>query len=145
MTKQAIPRLVPKANEVDLRGEVRSPIDVLRAQIAYWKELTNGEILAEVERTLTKPDRVAYWFGFVVPALEDYRYRLFLVEHGLDLYPLWISSGRDDTTPVEVLDEEALYAELRARFSSEATLRIVRQLHALAAEAQAGDAAAEGL
>lgn len=137
MTKQAIPRLVPQPNEVDLGGEVRSPIDVLRAQTAYWKDLTNGDVLAEVERTITTPDRIAYWFGFVVPTLDGYRYRLFLVEHGLEFYPAWISSERGDPKPIEVPDEEALYAELRTRFSSEKTLNIVRQLRALAAETQA--------
>lgn len=137
MTKQAIPRLVPQPNEVDLGGEVRSPIDVLRAQTAYWKDLTNGDVLAEVERTITTPDRIAYWFGFVVPTLDGYRYRLFLVEHGLEFYPAWISSERGDPKPIAVPDEEALYAELRTRFSSEKTLNIVRQLRALAAETQA--------
>jgi hypothetical protein len=137
MTKQAIPRLVPQPNEVDLGGEVRSPIDVLRAQTAYWKDLTNGDVLAEVERAITTPDRIAYWFGFVVPTLDGYRYRLFLVEHGLEFYPAWISSERGDPKPIEVPDEEALYAELRTRFSSEKTLNIVRQLRALAAETQA--------
>ena len=137
MTKQAIPRLVPQPNEVDLGGEVRSPIDVLRAQTAYWKDLTNGDVLAEVERAITTPDRIAYWFGFVVPTLDGYRYRLFLVEHGLEFYPAWLSSERGDPNPIEVPDEEALYAELRTRFSSEKTLNIVRQLRALAAETQA--------
>jgi hypothetical protein len=143
MTKQAIPRLVPLANEVTLGDDARSPIDVLRAQTGYWKDLTKGEILGEVERTITTPDRVAYWFGFVVPSLDGYRYRLFLVEHGLEFYPAWISSGREDAAPVEVSSEEALYAELRKRFSSEKTLRTVRQLHALAEETQAAKAAEE--
>lgn len=136
MTKQAIPRLVPQANEVNLGDEARSPIDVLRAQTAYWQELTNGDVLGEVERTITTPNRVAYWFGFVVPALDGYRYRLFLVEHGLEFYPVWLSSERGEQNPIEVPDEEALYAELRTRFNSEKTLNIVRQLRALAAEAK---------
>lgn len=134
MTKQAIPRLVPQPNEVDLGGEVRSPVDVLRAQTAYWKDLTNGDVLGEVERTITTPDRIAYWFGFVVPALDGYRYRLFLVEHGLEFYPARLSFERGDPNAIDVPDEEALYAELRTRFSSERTLNIVRQLRALAAE-----------
>jgi hypothetical protein len=143
MTNQAIPRLVPQANEVNLGGDARSPIDVLRAQTEYWKELTNGEVLGEVERTITTPDRVAYWFGFVVPALDGYRYRLFLVEHGLEFYPVWVSSARGEQDAVEVSDEEALYAELRARFNAEKTLKIVRQLRALATETQAGKATEE--
>jgi hypothetical protein len=143
MTKQAIPRLVPKANEVNLGGDARSPIDVLRAQTDYWKELTNGEVLAQVERTITTPDRIAYWFGFVVPALDGYRYRLFLVEHGLEFYPAWVSSERGDPHAVEVRDEEALYVELRARFNAERCLESVRQLRALAAEAHTTEAAEE--
>lgn len=144
MTKQAIPRLVPQPNEIDLGSEARSPIDVLRAQTGYWSDLTNGEIVGDVERTVTTPDRVAYWFGFVVPVLDGYRYRLFLVEHGLTFYPAWISSDRGDPQPVEVHDEETLYAELRARFSAEKTMSIVRQLHALAMEARPQKKAASG-
>lgn len=145
MTMREIPRLVPQANEINLDDDdARSPIDVLRAQTGYWSDLTNGEVRAEVERTVTTPDRVAYWFGFVVPALDGYRYRLFLVEHGLEFYPAWISSGRDDAHPVEVRDEEALFAELRARFSAEKTVSIVRRLHALATEARPQRAAGGG-
>ncbi len=143
MTKQAIPRLVPQPNEVNLGGEERSPVEVLRAQTGYWKELTNGEVIAEVERTVTTPDRVAYWFGFVVPSLDGYRYRLFLVEHGLEFYPARLLSERGDPNPVEVPDEEALYKELRTRFRSERTLDVVRQLRALAAESRAESAQGE--
>ncbi len=74
--------------------------------------------------------------------IHGYRYRLFLVEHGLEFYPVWISSARDEN-PVEVGDEEALYAELRTRFSSEKTVGIVRQLHALARETQEAKASGE--
>ena len=136
MTKQAIPRLVPDAREIDLGADARSPIEVLRSQISYWKEATNGKVLGQVEGTTTEKDLFAYWFGFVVPAMNDYRYRLFLVEHGLDFYPAWISSGRDAADVVEVQDEEALFAELGKRFRAEETLRIVRQLSALAKESK---------
>lgn len=144
MTKQPIPRLVPEADAFALGAKERSPIEVLRAQTDYWGEATGGLIVGEVERTVTAPDRVAYWFSFVVPALDDYRYRLFLVEHGLEFYPVWISSGRDDAQPVEVRDEEALFDELKTRFRAERTMRIVRQLRALAMEALPHTEAAGG-
>ena len=71
MSHPAIPRLVPHANEIQLDPETRSPIDVLRAQTDYWRELTGGEVIGDVERTLSTSDRVAYWYGFVVPALDE--------------------------------------------------------------------------
>lgn len=136
MNKQAIPRLVPQSNEVDLGSEVRSPIDILRAQTSYWKDLTNGDVLGEVESTFTIPTRVAYWFGFVVPALNGYRYQLFMIEHALEFYPAWLSLERGDPNPIQVLNEEELYTALRTQFRSERTLNIVRKLRALVAEAQ---------
>jgi len=136
MTKQAIPRLVPEASQLDLGADTRSPIDVLRAQLDYWKEATNGKVLGQVEATTSRTSVVAYWFGFVVPAMDNYRHRLLLVEHGLEFYPAWISSGPDETDQVQVENEEELFAELGKRFKSEETRRIVRQLSALAAEAR---------
>lgn len=144
MSHPAIPRLVPHANEIQLDPETRSPIDVLRAQTDYWRELTGGEVIGDVERTLSTSDRVAYWFGFVVPALDDYRYRLFLVEHGLDFYPAWVRAGRDDDSPVEVADEAALCAHVAERFRAPTTVSIVRRLHALAREARPVDRAVVG-
>lgn len=140
MTKQSIPRLVPNANELSLAAAERSPIEILRVQADHWRDGTGGEVAGQVERTITTPDRIAYWFGFVVPALDDYRYRLFLVEHGLEFYPVWISSDRDSTR-VELMNEDEFCNELRVRFADPKTLGIVRQLRALAMEAHPPQAA----
>lgn len=135
MKKQSIPRLVPNANELNLNTEERSPIDILRAQIDPWRDVTNGEVVGQVERTVTTPGQVAYWFGFVVPALDNYRYRLFLVEHGFDFYPVWISTDKGEQR-LELRNEEEFCSELRARFADPKTTSIVRQLLAIATEAR---------
>ncbi len=144
MSQSAIPRLVPHANEISLDAEVRSPIDVLRAQTGYWSELTSGEVTATVEATVTTPGRVAYGFSFVVPAVDDYRYRLFLVEHGLDLYPAWIREDRADAHSLEVGDEATLYARLGEIFRSQHTVKVLKSLRALALEARPKKSASGG-
>lgn len=137
MAKQAIPNLVPSAHELRAADDITSPIEVLKIQAKHWTEQTGGEIVGDVEPTTqTAPDRFAFWFGFVVPALNGYRYRLFLVEHGLDFYPLLIARKRGDEDAVKVETEEQYYTELQRRFGADETLATVRKLRALVAEAR---------
>lgn len=136
MSQPAIPRLVPHANEISLDAEARSPIDVLRTQTDYWGELTDGEVTAVVEDAVTTPGRIAYGFSFVVPAVHDYRYRLFLVEHGLEFYPAWIRLDRGEAHAVEVADEATLCVRLGEIFRSPDTLKALKSLRALALEAR---------
>lgn len=138
MAKQVIPNLVPPAHELKAAEDITSPIEVLKIQAKHWTEQTGGEVVGEVEPTTqSAPNRFAYWFGFVVPALNGYRYRLFLVEHGLEFYPLLIARKRGDGDAVEVEDEEQYYNELHKRFSAAETLAVVRKLRALVAENRA--------
>src|SRR5262249_4159619 len=102
---------------------------------------TSGEIVAEGEPARTSSDGLAYWFSFVAPTLDNYRYRLFRVEHGIDLYPLRIASGRAAEQVTQVDDEEGLYTEPQRIFAGPATLNVVRQVRRLVAGQRAARSA----
>jgi hypothetical protein len=120
--------VVPLAAELDPCNEP-SPAAILRKQAAIWTERTHGAIVGDVEPTrASDEDRIAYAFGFVVPALADFRYRLLRVEHGPGFYPLRIF-GRNAV--VDVADEDSFYDALRTLFAAPATLYVVRQLRSM--------------
>ncbi len=142
--RRSIRDVVPPAGDINLEEESLSPATILRAQAATWTQRTNGEIIAEVEPARVSSDRLGYWFSFVVPALDGYRYRLFRLEHGIDLYPLRIAAGRTPDEATEVDDEEGLYEELQRIFTAPATLSAVRQLRSLVADQRAAHGAGQG-
>jgi hypothetical protein len=137
MTNRNIRDVVPPAQEIEAEEGPLSPASILREQAKSWTHRTNQEIVAEVEPARASSDRLAYWFSFVVPALDGYRYRLFRVEHGIDFYPLQIDQSRTGSGLTPVPDEEALYDELQRIFASPFTLSVVRQLRSLVAEQRA--------
>jgi hypothetical protein len=143
-TRRNIRDVVPPVAEIDPRDEAPSPAAILRAQAATWTQRTNGEVIAEVEPARASSDRIGHWFSFVVPALDNYRYRLFRVEHGIELYPLRIASGRAAEEVTEVGDEDGLYDALQRIFTAPATLNVVRQLRSMIAEQRAAGGAGRG-
>ena len=152
-THRDIRDVVPPVAEIDPRDGAPSdprdgapsPAAILRAQAATWTERTNGEIVAEVEPAQVSSDKFVYWFSFVVPALDDYRYRLFRVEHGLELYPLRIAAGRTPESAIaDVDDEDALYNALGRIFAAPETLNVVRQLRSMIAEQRVGGSTGRG-
>ena len=142
MTIHAIREVVPSAAQLEAPeprpDDPPSPLAILQAQAAIWAERTNGEIVGDVEPADAFAGKLVHWFSFVVPPLDDYRYRLFCVEHGLDPYPLRIARGRTpDTAFADVDDEEGLYTALQTLFGAPETLHVVRQLRTMIAEQRA--------
>jgi hypothetical protein len=136
--------VVPPAAEMDPQEETLSPATILRVQAETWTERTNGEIIAELEPVRASSDRIGHWFSFVVPALDNYRHRLFRVEHGIEFYPLRIASSRGGEEVAEVGDDDRLYDVLQRIFAAPATLNIVRQLRSMIAEQRAAGGAGRG-
>ena len=137
MSSSKIRDVVPPAREIAGGEGPLSPVTILRAQAERWTERTNGEIVAEVEPARASSDKLAHWFSFVVPALDGYRYRLFRLDHGIELYPLEIRRGRAEDAGEVVLNEEELYDALQRLFTAPETLNVVRQLRGLIAEQRA--------
>jgi hypothetical protein len=117
-----------------MEEEARRPEVILRALAAQWTAQNPSGIVAEVEREEdVSPGKVGYWFALVVPALDGSRCRLFRIEHGRELYPLRIATGRaSDAT--EVLTLEDFCAALPTIFAAPETVQAMQEVRQRFAE-----------
>jgi hypothetical protein len=106
--------------------DLRTPLAILREQASMLGPKTSNLVEARVV-TQVLGDRFVHHFELVVPPLDNYRYELFTIQHGIDLYP--VKELREDP---EMRDEAELTEWLRQRLSSPETRRIVSNLVAQA-------------
>jgi hypothetical protein len=119
------------ATQTDLWGDiqpsaVRTPVAILREQAALLGNNTQNLVEAKVE-TSGIAGNFIHSFNLVAPALDNYKYKLFTVHHGPELYPI---SVNDQTNALET--EERFVDWLRQRLSSDKTRKIVGNLLAQA-------------
>jgi hypothetical protein len=123
-----------------------TPVSILRTQANLLGERTRGMLVGEV-KTWTKGDTIHHALDVVVPALENYRYRLLKVHHSMALYPVFVDEEptRHGPSPVKGLteslneatglkDEDALREWLRQTLAREETKRILANLYAQATQ-----------
>lgn len=85
-----IPDLWPIAA---LKTDVRTPVAILRTQATRVGQRTQGLLVAEVTVTTGENDQVVLGLELIVPALNNYRYRLLSVQHAQDaIYPAKVSA-----------------------------------------------------
>ena len=151
---------MPDSHE-DLWGEeIKSdplpaaPVSILREQAALLAEKTNNDLKGEVETSASGENRFSHSFYIVAPGLDDYRYRLFYINHDVLLYPLQIgglsnasikeaappgNNPPDPTNPfmgvfppttmtIQAENEAGFKILLKKILSSEETARIVKSL-----------------
>jgi hypothetical protein len=134
MTDQTIPDLLPPSEDFGPPRMTLTPVAILRAQAIHLKQKTQGDVFADVVHSDAPPDRVGYWFQLAVPALANYRYQLFYVEHGLEMYPVQIRRSRGDELFAEASTEPQFLEALRDIFGDSRTREVIQQLRLLAAE-----------
>lgn len=71
---------------------INTPLAIMKEQASLLTKKSNHRLRAEVETRATGGDKFRHIFYLIVPALEDYRYELFEIEHGVLPYPLTIIS-----------------------------------------------------
>lgn len=81
---QPIPDLWP---EIEQSREV-PPVAILREQAALLGKKTNHLLEGRVGTAVTPEGRFVHSFYIVAPALDDYTYKLFEIEHGANPYPV---------------------------------------------------------
>jgi len=118
--------LWPKAKfETDLV----TPVSILRRQAALLGEKTRQLVTADVS-TDAERGAVTHYFRLVVPALDNYKYELFHMNHRVDeLYPV---TTYFENRIWKITDQSAFIEWLKSALSSESTLRKVDSLMAQA-------------
>jgi len=125
------------AAQTDFWGEIqadaiRTPASILREQAALLGPKTQNIIEAKVEMR-TEGGHFWHSFDLVVPALDNYRYRLFQSNHTIGLYPLAVSDSAVRIDNVMRLETEEEFSDwLCKRLSSDETRRIIANLLAQA-------------
>ena len=132
--------------------QVVAPVAILKEQASKLGEITKNLVEGSVKQNFSdlggllfpKPSRKSrathseddlyegdfrYDFDLVAPALNNYRYRLFSISHGVEFYPLIITNcvalnGSDH----QITDEEEFLTALETIFSSEKTRGIISSL-----------------
>src|SRR5438067_362556 len=104
------------------KSEVRAPVTILREQAALLGTKTRYLVEAHVE-TVKYGTSFMHKFNLVVPALDGYTYELFKVSHGIEIYPVRVS-----TLDVELQNEAEFLAWLGNALSSDETKRIIANL-----------------
>ena len=65
-----------------------SPVSLLREQARFLGERTRNLVTAEVGTASVEDETFLYHFYIVAPTLNNYHYRLFSIEHSIEMYPL---------------------------------------------------------
>jgi hypothetical protein len=117
-----------------VRAEVRSgaAMEVITGKKAVGKAQGKPvrDSLDDLKKRIAMESRRGTWiehrFQLVAPALDNYKYELFTVEHPIEApYPLWLVH---DESVVQVKSEDDLLRSLEKTFNSESTKRIIATL-----------------
>src|SRR5262245_4360896 len=115
------------AAQIDLWGTLipephRTPVAILREQAALLGTKTEHLIEAEVTTSI-QDQRFVHGFDIVVPGLDGYRYQLFRISHGPEIYPV------DVRFRTGVLSsEDEFVAWLGEKLSSKETKHLINNL-----------------
>lgn len=114
---------------------IPSPKKIMMEQALFLKEKTNGRVYAQVVDDNTKlfderPNphtEIKFLFQIITPALGNYRYTLFRVNHGIDPYPVFISygNGREEFRADSIEQLTKILGEI---FNSEDTIKKISTL-----------------
>ncbi|MDQ2733343.1 MAG: hypothetical protein M3Y56_16970 [Armatimonadota bacterium] len=106
----------------------KSPQAILEEQARALGLLTNNKVLAKIEPG-SHGELIVLGFVLMAPALHNYRYFLFKLNHGLrPEYPAEIILDSDSR--LEAKDEIELRKHLKAIFGSDSTRSVIGELMA---------------
>lgn len=118
---------------------VTPPVSILREQAEALGKKTSGLVTARVQTTAAG-DKLHHSFYLEVPSLDDYTYRLFGVEHPMELFPAVIYLDAAGGQKYVSENYEMFLANLRDVFNHPKVKKIIVALKAQAQpEQQAGN------
>ncbi len=102
------------------------PKSLMAEQANFLSDMTNRNIIGQISSFKTSDNRLIHEFRLVVPALDNYVYTLFTVQHKmLFLYPLKVNT---DIKAFEATKEEDFKQIMKEIFNSEATKKVVSSI-----------------
>ena len=122
--RQSIPDLWPDDITV---STPTAPVTILRQQAARLGQRTKNLVEAEVRSQPSKKrgDHFEHGFYLVAPALDNYQFLLFSIDHPIDFYPITITIRKGF---IEVDSEQKFAEELKKIFATEGTKRVISAL-----------------
>jgi hypothetical protein len=87
-----MPTTIPSLWPNDIMVDVRSPLEILRAQAEKIGEITQGILTAEVTTVTGHEDFAAHRLDLTAPKLDGRAYRILTTTHRSDLYPVVIEA-----------------------------------------------------
>jgi hypothetical protein len=123
----------------------KAPVTILKDQASLLGNKTQGLVLADIKKSdadsfyvgkkLYKKQFV-YKFYIVSPALENYRYNLFSMANGIDLYPVLFSVdedigqelGLEEDKPLTANSESEFIETIKKLFASKKTIKVVHSI-----------------
>jgi len=118
-----------------VNSQIRTPLLIMREQAALLATKTSAVLHAEVRTVRTSNNGARHEFFFVIPSLENYRYKLFIATHSELVYPVEIHF--DPLESPLIADTEAEFvAALRTVLSHSRTISVFQSL---LAQARSGD------
>lgn len=130
--------------------ESKAPASILKEQASLLGMKTNNLVQAEVVRYepgIGESEKFKHGFLIKAETLDNYRYRLFTIKHGITLYPVYISLDKDiqqEVASTLVAEDVAVKCEselvdiLGKILKAKKTKQVIRSLLALI-EAEAGE------
>ena len=105
--------------------EIETPLEILRKQASLLSSKTGNLLVGNVGKTTTAGGNFFLSLYLVAPALDNYRYKLLSVQHGINLYPV---STWGEVPDKEFKNPKEFKGYLRSKFVEDATLNIIQSL-----------------
>jgi hypothetical protein len=120
---------------------VTTPLAIMKEQASELSRRSRSRLRGEVVTSVTDSNRIRQTFYLMVPSLDNYRYELFEIEHGVLPYPVTVISDASSkaasagTATIyhrapELSSEADFVAWLRNLFGSEQTKKVIGSLYA---------------
>lgn len=106
-------------------SKIINPKTIIVEQANFLGDKTKNVITAEV-RTGGNNNQIVHSFDIVAPAMNNYRFNLFNVKHGIMFYPLTLSHKNASRA---IKDEKSLIDEMARIFNLEETIKIISSLY----------------
>jgi len=108
-------------------ANVTPPATILQSQASLLTKRTKYKLRGSVVTT-NLGGSLRHSFLLVAPTLQDYRYELFEVAHGVMPYPVSVYSAPKGVSTAEIPDEHSFVEWLRSVLASDETKRIIGAL-----------------